>query len=193
MSPCNPFAFCQAGRLLTRLGQPTEAQTALLKAISLHPRYFEGWLELGDLYFAEAKYELALAKYDRARSLQLDNPTVYFQMGRTLSLLRRPGASVENFRRAIQLKPGYWEAHYCLGGDLALQGKIPEAKSEFETVIQLEPGYAPAHLNLGVALMKQNQLAEAARQFQTTLRLDPTNRFAADYLRQVQTVEKRVP
>jgi tetratricopeptide (TPR) repeat protein len=193
LSPRNSFAFCQAGRLLARLGRQPEAQFALSKAISLHPRYFEAWLELGKSYFAEGKYEPALKDYDSARQLQPNNPGVYFEMGRTLSLLQRPAESVAHFRRALQLKPDYWEAHYCLGGELALQGEVSEAKSEFETVIQLQPGYAPAHLNLGVAFIKENQLDAATRQFQETLRLDPTNRFASNYLTQLQSLKRRGP
>ena len=193
LSPRNPFAFCLAGRLLAQLGRWPEARAALSEAIALHPGYAEAWLELGKSYFAEGKYEPALKQYEVARRLQPGNPDVYFEMGRTFSLLGRPEESLENFRRALRLKPEYWEAHYCLGGELALQGKIAEARSEFETVIQLQPDYAPAHLNLGVALMKENQPADAYRQFQETLRLDPTNRFAADYLNQLQSLEKRAP
>jgi tetratricopeptide (TPR) repeat protein len=193
LSPCNPFAFCQAGRLLAQMGQGAEAQAALSEAISLHPRYFEAWLELGKLRFAEGKYESALKNYEQARQLQPNDSRAYYEMGRTLSLLHRPAESLERFRHAIQLKPDYWEAHYCLGGELALQGEIPEAGSEFETVIQLQPGYAPAHFNLGVALLKENQLDDAYRQFQQTLLLDPTNRFASDYLIQVQSLKQRAP
>jgi len=193
LSPRNPFAFCQAGRLLARLGQQPDAQIALSEAISLHPRYFEAWLELGKSYFAEGKYEPALKDYDSARQLQPNNPEVYFEMGRTLSLLQRPAESVEHFRHALRLRPDYWEVHYCLGGELALQNKVPEAKSEFETVIQLQPGYAPAHLNLGVAFIKENQLDAACRQFQETLRLDPTNRFASEYLTRIQSLNKGSP
>lgn len=193
LSPRNPFAFCQAGRLLTRMGQWPEAQSALSEAIALHPGYFEAWLELGKTYFAQAKYEPALKNYDIARQLQPGNPEVYFEMGRTCSLLKRPAESLDCFRRAVQLKPDYWEAHYGLGGELALQGDVAGAKTEFQTVIQLQPDYAPAHLNLGVALMKENQPDNAYRQFQETLRLDPTNRFAADYLNQLQPLQKRAP
>ena len=193
LSPHNPFAFCQAGRVLAHLGRQPEAQAALTQAISLHPRYFEARLELGRSYFAEGRYEPALKMFESARQLQPNNPEVYFETGRTLSLLERPAESVEHFRRAIQLKPDYWEAHYCLGGELALHGEVPEAEKEFETVIQLQPGYAPAHLNLGVALMKENQPDDAGRQFQETLRLDPGNPLATQYLIQAQNLRQRTP
>ena len=194
LSPRNPFAFCQAGRLLAQMGQAAGgAGGASPKPSPCIPGTFEAWLELGKSYFAEGKYEPALKNYDPARQLQPNDPDVYYEMGRTLSLLQRPAESIESFRRAIQLKPDYWEAHYCLGGELALQGEIPEAKSEFETVIQLQPGYAPAHLNLGVAFMKQNQLNDASREFQETLQLDPGNRLAAQYLNQAQYQKTTLP
>ena len=85
-----------------------------------------GW-NWANCSFAEGKYEPALQNYDHARQLQPDDPRTYFEMGRTLSLLQRPAESIESFRRAIQLQPGYWEAHYYLGGELALQGDIPAA------------------------------------------------------------------
>jgi Tfp pilus assembly protein PilF len=50
-----------------------------------------------------------------------------------------------------------------------------------------------AHLNLGVTLMKQGQLGGAAREFEETLRLEPENKFAPDYLRQVQAMKSRTP
>ncbi len=193
LSPCNPFAFCQAGRMLARAGQEADAQAALLKAISLHPRYFEAWLALGKSRFAEEQYEPALKNYEQARQLQPNDPGVYYEMGRTFSLLKRTAESLKCFRRAVQLQPGYWEAHYCLGGELAMQGDVPAAQKEFETTIVLQPAYAPAHLNLGVALLKQNQVDEATSQFQETLHLDPGNRLAEQYLKQTQFLQKHGP
>ena len=121
------------------MGQETEAQAALSQAIFLHPRYFDAWLELGKLRFAEGKYEPALQCYKQARQLQPNDPHVYYEMGRTGSLLQRPAESIESFRRAIQLKPGYWEAHYCLGGELALQSEIPEAKANLKPSFNCNP------------------------------------------------------
>ena len=100
--------------------------------------------------------------------------------------MKRSPESLESFRRALQLKPDYWEAHYALGGELALHDKILEAKSEFENAIRLQPDYAPAHFNLGVALMKLNQFDEASRHFEETLRLEPANPFARQLLNQIR-------
>lgn len=100
---------------------------------------------------------------------------------------------VESYRQAVRLNPDYWEAHLDLGGLLGLDEKVPEAKDEFEAVIRLKPEVAMAHLNLGVALMKQGQLSGAVQGFEETLRLEPENKFAPDYLRQVQAMKSRTP
>jgi tetratricopeptide (TPR) repeat protein len=191
LSPRNPFAFCQAGRLLAQQGQWAEAEAELSQAVILHPQYIEAWLEMGSALLAEGKFELALKNYNRALRLQPNDPRVHFEMGRAFSLLQRSPESLQSFRRALELRPGYWEAHYALGGELALHDKILEAKSEFEEAIRLQPDYAPAHFNLGVALMKLRQLDEASRQFEETLRLQPQDQFALDYLNQIRAIRKK--
>ena len=193
LSPRDAFPFCQAGRVLAMIGRWAEAQTALEKAVSLHPRYFDAWLELGRLHFSRREYQLALQDFERAKLLQPDDARVYYELGRTFSLLQRPAESIENFGHAIQLQPDYSEAHYLLGGELALTGEIQRAEQEFETTVRLQPGYAPAHLNLGVAFMKQNQWDAAIREFRETLRLDPANPLAAQYLNQAQSLKEHTP
>jgi tetratricopeptide (TPR) repeat protein len=193
LSPRDAFPFCQAGRVLAMMSRWAEAQTALEKAVSFHPRYFDAWLELGRLHFSRREYPLALKDYERAKLLQPNDARVYYELGRTFSLLQRPSESIESFGHAIQLQPGYWEAHYFLGGELALTGEIERAGQEFETTVRLQPGYAPAHLNLGVAFMKQNQWNAAMREFQETLRLDPANPLAARYLDQAQSLNAQTP
>ena len=103
-------------------------------------------------------------------------------MGKACSLLKRSDASVQNFRRALALDAANWEAHYALGGELGLHGRIEEAKAEFQEVVRLHPQYAMGHLNLGVALLKLNDAAGARQQFAETLRLDPANKSARVYL-----------
>jgi tetratricopeptide (TPR) repeat protein len=47
----------------------------------------------------------------------------------------------ELFRKAIQAKPDFLEAHYNLGLIYANQKKMAEASAEFETVLQIEPQF----------------------------------------------------
>jgi tetratricopeptide (TPR) repeat protein len=81
--------------------------------------------------------------------------------------------AVSEYRRAIQLRPDYADAHCNLGGALAAQGKLTEAVSEFRRAIQLRPDYADAHSNLGGALAAQGKLTEAVSDFRRAIQLQP--------------------
>jgi predicted O-linked N-acetylglucosamine transferase (SPINDLY family) len=68
---------------------------------------------------------------------------------------------VASYRRALQLKPDYAEAHNNLGIALRLQGALEEAVASYRRALQLKPDYAEAHSNLGNSLKDQGQLDEA--------------------------------
>lgn len=182
--PQDYLADFRLGELLAQQRKLAEAQLLLLQAAALRPFISDPRFELGRVYLAEGRFELALQEFNRARQLRPSEPEYAYQKGLTLALLNRRAEAIEQFQQAIQLNPNYSQAHDALGGQLGLAGRIDEAKAEFAKVTQLQPGYARAHLNLGVALLKQGQAAAAAIEFQEAVRLEPTNNIARDYLRQ---------
>lgn len=54
----------------------------------------------------------------------------------------------ELFRKALEIKPDFLEAHYDLGLIYANQKKMKEAVKEFETVLKLEPNFEGIHFLL---------------------------------------------
>jgi Flp pilus assembly protein TadD len=77
------------------------------------------------------------------------------------------------FRRALQLKPDYAEAHSNLGTVLKDQGKLDEAVACFRRALELKPDFAGAHGNLGNALREQGKLDEAVACCCRALALQP--------------------
>ena len=61
------------------------------------------------------------------------------------------------YRRAIQFKPGYTDAHCNLGNAFKEQGLLPEAIAEYRRAVELKPDFAAAHTNLGNALKEEAQ------------------------------------
>jgi Tfp pilus assembly protein PilF len=89
---------------------------------------------------------------------------------------------MEEYRKAIELLPGNWEAHFELGGELDSVNQFDEATRQFGAAAQLNPGYSRTHFNYGVLLAKQQQFADAQREFEEAIRLDPEYAPARDYL-----------
>ena len=177
--------------LLVTQREFSEAESLLDAALAAHPGFTEGWMKLGEAHAAESKLDLAFQEYERAKQLRPNDATIYYELGRILSRLKRSPESIASFREAIRLRPGYWEAHYTLGGELGMHDKFQEARDEFQEVARLQPNYPDGHLNLGVALLKLGQFDGAAREFELTLQLDPNNKTAQLYLRQAQILENR--
>jgi Flp pilus assembly protein TadD len=69
---------------------------------------------LGLLRFRQGKYEEALDVLTRSARMNPDNPLTQNYLGVTLSQKGQRGPAETAFRKAIQLEPGYAEAHYNL-------------------------------------------------------------------------------
>jgi tetratricopeptide (TPR) repeat protein len=76
---------------------------------------------------------------------------------------------------ALQLRPGYAEAHNNLGVVLAsIPGREAEALAHFQAAVKTKPDYADAHVNLGIALSAIPGRTQAAiAELQTALQIKP--------------------
>src|SRR5713101_2261550 len=89
------------------------------------------------------------------------------------------------FKRAIQLNPGYPRAHSLYAAYLGGQGRIDEALAEIKRALELDPLSVYDNTNLGGYLYKARRYDQAIRQFQMTLEMDPNLLQAHRWLGQV--------
>jgi len=89
LTPHHHLGYFQQGRLLARLGQLSEAQSALRTAVTLRPDLSEGWFELGKLHFSEGKAALAWQEFKRCEDLIPGDYRAYYHAGQALSKLQR--------------------------------------------------------------------------------------------------------
>jgi len=85
--------------------------------------------------------------------------------------------AVEALREAINLRPGYIEAHYALGVAYSRLGgdKLAAAVDEFLEVLRLKPDHIDARVDLSSILAREGDSYAAARQLETALRFAPEN------------------
>lgn len=77
------------------------------------------------------------------------------------------------YREALDIEPGYAEAHNSLGTVLQRQGRLDEAIAEYRNAIESETTFYKAYGNLGSAMQLKGQLGEAIRQQRKALELKP--------------------
>jgi tetratricopeptide (TPR) repeat protein len=60
--------------------------------------------------------------------------------------------AINHFQEALQINPGFAEAHNELGRLLAIQGKREEAINHFREALWIKPNFTIAQKNLEMAL-----------------------------------------
>ena len=81
--------------------------------------------------------------------------------------------AIAHYRKALEIKPDYAEAHNNLGNALASRGQVDEAIAHYQKALEIKPDYAEAHNNLGMALASRGQVDEAIAQYRKALEIKP--------------------
>jgi Flp pilus assembly protein TadD len=69
--------------------------------------------------------------------------------------------AVQNYKKALSIKPDYAKAHYNLGIALQELGNLDDSVRSYQSAIALEPENAQAYNNLAVVLRELEQLEDA--------------------------------
>lgn len=135
------------------------------------------------LFFAIASVNWAGYKVDRARW--------HYARGMAYTADERHEPAISEYRRAVDLNPGYASAHNDLGLSLALRGRFEEALVHLEAAAKLEPEEKLFHLNLAAILEQQGRLEESLSHYEAAGRLDPAYRKAVEGALRVRALMDR--
>ncbi|HTN93852.1 MAG TPA: tetratricopeptide repeat protein, partial [Gallionella sp.] len=94
-------------------------------------------------------------------------------LGTVLKEQGRFDAAQACYRRVLELKPGFAEAHNNLGVVLKDLNRLEEAIASYKKAIELKPDYAEAYNNLGAALQTIGQLDAALDSFDRAAQIQP--------------------
>jgi tetratricopeptide (TPR) repeat protein len=83
------------------------------------------------------------------------------------------GEAIEAYRRAVELDPGFADAHCNLGTVHYNQGRRPAALECFRRALAIDPLHLEANFNAASLLEEQRDEEAALRHYRTVLRVDP--------------------
>jgi protein O-mannosyl-transferase len=101
------------------------------------------------------------------------NYTAHYNLGEYYFNKGRLDEAIDNYRKAIQIRPSYDDALNNLGTTLALKGELDEAIARIRESIHYRPDKADAYYNLGNVFVMQHKLDEAVAAYSNALRLKP--------------------
>ncbi len=152
------------------------------QAIDIDPEYALAYAGLADAYYALSSAHLppneAMPKARAAaeKALQIDEALA--EAHASLALVKAfyewdwAGAEDE-YRRAIELSPGYASAHHWHGWSLALIGRLNEAILEIKQASELDPLSLEINTDLGLSFLFARQYDRAIEQFRKVIEMDP--------------------
>jgi len=81
--------------------------------------------------------------------------------------------AVQNYEKALSIKPDYAKAHYNLGIALQELGRVHDSVKSYENSVAFEPENAQAHNNLAIIFRELDQLKKAEASSRKAIALNP--------------------
>ena len=167
----NANAYNTKGIILWRLKQFSEAEIAYQKAIEINPRSVF-YSNRGLVYYDRGKSELALADYNRAIEINLNNVDAYNNRGLVYYDLGKLELALFDYNRAIEIDPNNVDAYNNRADIYRDRGESELALADYNRAIEIAPQLAQAYNNRGVFYYGQNKLELALTDYNRALEID---------------------
>lgn len=128
-----------AGLTATSKGDFATAAREFGKAVELDDKS-EYYNNLGRCYYWLARYNDAIAAFNRAKELGLNTPDLYTNMGDAYRQQNQGAQAVEMYRKAISIDMNFVRAHFELGDYYLKRGNYKSAEERLSLVLKLDPG-----------------------------------------------------
>ena len=179
----------------------TKAIEYFKRAIENNPRYAEAYTGLGDAYALSGDWEYGIlspedafpkAKAAVTKALELDDKLAeaHTSLAFILDLYDWDWESAEKeYKRAIELNPGYATAHHWYAWHLIVIGRNSEGIAELRKAENLDPLSLIISADLADALCIAHLYDESLQQSRRTLEMDPN--FAIAHYELGQAFEQK--
>ena len=111
--------------------------------------------------------------FNHAIAVTKGNAVAYYNLGEYCSGQGRLDEAMDDYLKAIQIRPNYDDALNNLGVTLALKGNLDSAAARIQESIRYQPKKADAYYNLGNVFVMQNKPDEAIAAYTEALQLKP--------------------
>jgi tetratricopeptide (TPR) repeat protein len=128
------------------------------------------YTELGMLYIAQKRYELAALVLAKGAELDAKDPAVYNAMAILAMRQGRAQEAFEMFDRAASLDPAYIDARFNKASVLLDAGDYARAKTELAAIVEKRPDDFAATVALGVAYRGLKEYPEAKKMWDRVIK-----------------------
>ena len=148
------------GRLFFELGQMANSQYAYESLIKWAPDYPGAHHNLGNAFFGQRQYHLALAHFRRESAAQ-PAPNSWHAMGATFEQMALSDSARIAYQKAISIDAEYAPAYASLAELFEREARYEDALAHAERALDLQPDRARYRYLVGLALFRLERFEEA--------------------------------
>ena len=171
--PMSAILFNLHGALHTAIGQHDLSVKAYKKALSIQPKYYDAYNNLGAAFEKLEKLDEAIAAFKQAVAIDPSIASAYNNMGIVLYKQGKLEEALKAYEKALAIQPNFAEAFNNLGNTLKKQKKFQESIEAYEKALNIKPAFFEALNNMGLALANLNKFDEAIEAYQKALTVNP--------------------
>lgn len=177
--PICAFGHSYKGDELRRQGKLRQAEIAYRKAVTLCPKFFVGWSNLGSVLIDEGKLSEALNACKRALEVVPNWWHAYQGIGNVYLRQGQLAKAEDAFQCGLTLFPESASLMANLGAVLTLQGKHTSSLSICKRATSLNPRNSRVWNNFAVALREAGRLKEGITALHRAIECDPLSHETA--------------
>src|SRR6185437_1012989 len=150
------------------------------------------YLDKGNAYFEQAKYQEAIIEYRNAIQIDPKFGDAHFGLARTFLQQGNWNQAYQELSRTIEFDPTNWKAQVALGNLMLAAGQKLEARNSAQKVLQSNPGDAEAQILLANSDAALGLLPKAIAEAQDAVRMDPKRVASYSFLAELQERNKDI-
>jgi tetratricopeptide (TPR) repeat protein len=175
LAPNSAYAVDAAhymARAHLKLDDTENAIKAYQSGIRLNPYRDDTHIQLGNLYYAENRYDEAIAEYKEAVRL---NPSAgnYYNLGQGFLSAGSYASAETQFNTVVSLETTEPAGYYGLGITYSHQGRYEDGIQQFKSAIQMDGQFYNAYAEMGFAYADLGMMDEAQAQVAILENADP--------------------
>jgi tetratricopeptide (TPR) repeat protein len=144
-------AAARLASLLRDAGDYDDAVEVLRDTVRTNGINARIYTELGQIYLAQKRYELAALVLSKAVEMDKKDPAIYNALALLAARQGKAQESFQLFDQAASLDPNYIDARFNKAAVLLDAGDYARAKSELAAIVEKRPDDYAAAVSLGVA------------------------------------------
>ena len=133
----------------------------LQKLVTLYPDDERAQAQLGQFYFGQQKYDLAIQHLKKSTELNPQYSSSYNMLGYSNRNLENFDEAEKAFKKYIELIPDDPNPYDSYAEMLSKQGRYEEAITQYEKALAIDPNFFPSHMGISNNLIYLNKYDEA--------------------------------